>query len=718
MSGSAFKFEFSVKNIMVILFIVALSSVTILGGTVFLSNQKVSQAQKELIEVATMESLNTELVTALNTLLSRQSRIVSAQQAADLDSIISNEKIGAKLIESIARIHESSKEIVSVSESTERLQQNTTLLIDIDKAFEDSTRDLIILAGRIESLANSADKDADEVVKQSQGIVQGLTASVTKERKELKSIMNDPAVFSDSQKLADLREILQRLLLSNKSDLQQASYDVRVNIVKLAAIARSTTQILDLKKLSALRNGEVQNTTTELKKSLDFLSQSALFNPALEANLEPMLVAFQKLTQSAFSEENSLYTLRVLYLEKIQELQNMQAKLASTALIVEAILDEISASLTSVRTQTTTQSKALLKQGLVTVIIVAAVVFSLLILLGIVVRSRVIKPLDAVVAAMSDVAQGEGDLTRRLESKGVKELVHLTVQFNAFVEKVQYLIQQVKLSTESMSVAANQSSESAEKTDSCTAKQQLETELVMSAANEMSNTIQSMSEHAISAAEAAGQADKDAEQGSTIVAKTVQSINTLAEKVDTASSVMQKLASDSDHVGQVLDVIQSIAEQTNLLALNAAIEAARAGEHGRGFAVVADEVRTLASRTRNSTEEIRVIIERLQAGARSTSIAMDEGNEQAKISVEQAGEARLALEKIALAVSTISEMNQQIANGTEHQRGTVKEINQKVITIGEVAQETAGYSRQAVNSSEHLRSLTTDVTNVVKQFKV
>ena len=713
-----FKLVLSVKVILAVLVAVAMASVIVLGGTALLSEKRVSRTQLELTKAATLEGLSAELAAGLNTLMSRQLNIVSARTASDIDGIVKNEQISDRLSSALAKMEKSGGDNAAIRESIERLQPRVVLLIDTDRGFEAKTRELMNLRERMKTLTGFVDQNANEVVTQSQQMVKSLTDAVKKENQILKTIMNDPAVFTNSQKLADLREILQRLLLSNKSQLQQASYEIRTNIVKLASIAKTITQLTDLNELAALRNGEAEKTLTSLKKSLNFLSQSSLFNPALQKNLKPMLAGFKKLTGFTFEGDGSVFALRLSFLSKVLEQQGLQAEVASSALAVEKELHEVSKIMFGVRTEATEQSETVLRQGRITVFIVAGIVFALVVLLGLTVLRRVTGPLDAVVSAMTDVAEGEGDLTKRLDSKGVKELAQLTEQFNAFVEKVQRLIQQVKSAIESMSVAVEHTSKSAAETDSSTARQQAETEQVAAAVNEMAATIQEMSKHASNAADAATKADGDADQGSTIVSSTVQSINLLAQKVDSAAGVMKELASDTDEVGKVLDVIQGIAEQTNLLALNAAIEAARAGEYGRGFAVVADEVRTLASRTQNSTEEIRAIIERLQLGARKTSNAMVEGNEQAKESVEQANEARHALEEITAAVNTISEMNQQIASGTDQQSETVEEINRNVVAINEVAQETAERSREAVTSNQELASLATEVMSLVKQFKV
>ncbi len=192
----------------------------------------------------------------------------------------------------------------------------------------------------------------------------------------------------------------------------------------------------------------------------------------------------------------------------------------------------------------------------------------------------------------------------------------------------------------------------------------------------------------------------------------------LAQQVNVSVDHLQKLATDSENVGQVLGVIQSIAEQTNLLALNAAIEAARAGEQGRGFAVVADEVRTLANRTQASTEEIRGIIESLQTGTKEAKHAMLEGRDQANNNIEQAAVVGKTLDTIAEAITCIKDMNIQIASATEEQTAVTEEINRSIVNINDVGRETAEGAQGAADSSEELAQTARRIQGLVGQFKI
>ena len=315
-------------------------------------------------------------------------------------------------------------------------------------------------------------------------------------------------------------------------------------------------------------------------------------------------------------------------------------------------------------------------------------------------------------------AMAKGDLTYKMNIAGKDEYAWMCWEYSQSRKGFAKLINQILGSTGQLAAAAEELSTITEQSNSGVVRQQSETQQVATAMNEMSATVTEVAQNAANAATAAQEADDASKAGSDVVNTTVATINELAGEVMRTGEVIENLKQDSVSIGKVLDVIRDIAEQTNLLALNAAIEAARAGEQGRGFAVVADEVRTLASRTQQSTQEINEMIERLQNGANEAVDVMEHGRNMAEESVEQAAKAGQALESITSVVDNIKGMNIQIASAAEEQSATAEEINRNIVNISDIAQETSKGSQQTFNSSDELARLAADLQSQVSEFKI
>ncbi|MFO8154757.1 MAG: HAMP domain-containing methyl-accepting chemotaxis protein [Pseudomonadota bacterium] len=326
-------------------------------------------------------------------------------------------------------------------------------------------------------------------------------------------------------------------------------------------------------------------------------------------------------------------------------------------------------------------------------------------------------PLDRTVHAMRDIAAGEGDLTARLEIHSGDEIGQLAEAFNDFTAKIHQLVERVGQAIERLATTAEQTSRVAGSTGEGVQQQKSQTEQVAAAMNEMATTVQEVSGNAQQGAEAAGNASQAADEGRRVVHETMAAIRGLADEVNEAADVIQQLGTETDSIGEVLNVIREISEQTNLLALNAAIEAARAGEAGRGFAVVADEVRNLATRTHESVEEIQNTVEKLQTGARGAVDTMQGSRERAGTTVEQAGNTEEALDRIADAVGHINSMNEQIASSSEEQRTVADDINRNINEIATIAEHSAEGAGQLTQSSEELNQLVAELKELVGQFR-
>ncbi|KDM89839.1 methyl-accepting chemotaxis protein [Photobacterium galatheae] len=339
------------------------------------------------------------------------------------------------------------------------------------------------------------------------------------------------------------------------------------------------------------------------------------------------------------------------------------------------------------------------------------------VLVALMIRS-ITTPLKQTVTAMQALSRGEGDLTQRLNEQGSDELAVLSRYFNQFVASIQGIMLQINQAGTQVATAANQVSSSIHTVDSNLNQQQNDVEQLAAAMTEMLATVEEVSRRTVEANDASLSAAKGTQSGKLIVDKNVEEANALAENIDQASQVVEQLAAESRNVDTVLEVIRGIAEQTNLLALNAAIEAARAGEAGRGFAVVADEVRTLSQRTQESTLEIQKIVEQLQHGAGNAVKVMETGTEKARNASKISVDAGQSLNHINGEVQTIQAMNQHIATATEQQTLTLNDINSNVVSLKDMSLSVASESNQMAQASDELIHVSADLMKMIHRFKL
>ncbi|QXH95376.1 methyl-accepting chemotaxis protein [Pseudomonas ogarae] len=376
-------------------------------------------------------------------------------------------------------------------------------------------------------------------------------------------------------------------------------------------------------------------------------------------------------------------------------------------------LNDLSHRLTASQTERRDQETIHAKEALITVTLLA-LAFGLL--AAWIITRQIVVPLQHTLVAVERVASG--DLSHNLEVNRRDEMGQLQSSLQRMVISLRQLIGGISDGVTQIASAAEQLSAVTEQTSAGVNSQKMETDQVATAMNEMTATVQEVARNAEEASEAAVAADQQAREGERVVGEAIAQIERLAKEVGNSTTAMGDLKRESDKIGSVLDVIKSVAQQTNLLALNAAIEAARAGEAGRGFAVVADEVRSLAQRTQKSTEEIEELIVGLQSGTEKVSTIMDSSRGLTDTSVELTRRAGGSLENITRTVSAIQAMNQQIAAAAEQQSAVAEEINRSVLNVRDVSEQTASSSEETAASSAELARLGVHLQALVGRFRV
>ncbi|MCG7988369.1 MAG: methyl-accepting chemotaxis protein [Candidatus Thiodiazotropha weberae] len=508
-----------------------------------------------------------------------------------------------------------------------------------------------------------------------------------------------------AEQAADIRVIV--------AEVEEGSIVASSSASKLSDDMNS--KLLSMLKTNVSDMGQIQSTFEKMVKNLNALIESG------EEDSTMLMLEIEDIYEQVRRESLPRVRSIVVEFEKAAQEGTLQANVAKdlqrlAETFKEKTVEAASASKVIEQDSAASVLSAEKSVQLLILIIIVSVIFVFITSFN---TNLVInRPINLMSERIKDIAQGEGDLTKRLNEDANNELGELSHWFNVFMDKLQVLVENVKESSGKMNGAAFQMLEMTEQSSAGVLHQKQQTEEMVHAMQNLSSTVEDVANNASAADKATDSAETESAKGKEDLRMTINSITTLAQEIDTAANIINGFKKDSEDIGGVLGVIKGIAEQTNLLALNAAIEAARAGEQGRGFAVVADEVRTLATRTQESTEEIQEIIIRLQTGAEQAVNAMNSGRARGHETAEQAQQAGVSLESITRAINEISSVNSKITASTVDQRSVTADVNEGINTINQVAEQTATRAEQTTKQGEVVSQLAQELNTSVKQFQV
>jgi len=505
------------------------------------------------------------------------------------------------------------------------------------------------------------------------------------------------------------------MMASSQGELVGKIQDKSFPLLQIAERSKVRLERIQEMMASSVSAGEsemLDSANEQRNEMLADLKEAQQLDPEGVAN--QISSAFSDYYQVAYSISASMIDGTADFSQLASKSDGMTSKLNKTSKLLDQFRDVNSTAFENM----VAEAKALSDNMVITGLTIGGVMFIAIIVISVAISNSICNSINEVVRSLKNIAQEDGDLTVQLRTRSEDEIGDLVHWFNQFVAKLRGVIGKVVNAAGPLNELSSQLNDLMEHVNKNIESQRNSAESSKSAVDRMQESMVSIVNDTSAGVECAQDASDEADQGQKVVGQTVDAIRTLATGVSDAAEVIRKLEADTDQVRNVLEVIKGIADQTNLLALNAAIEAARAGEQGRGFAVVADEVRSLASKTQESTEEINITINNLISASKEAVTVMDKGTEQAQVSVSNSELAGQSLEKISGAVSSINEMNHRISNAVSDQQQLSSGIVSSVGNILAQTEETADKSSSLGSLASELNSVSIEMTNITQQFKI
>jgi methyl-accepting chemotaxis protein len=696
----------------------AVAAVAISGRLAAGGIQRLAEQQGSLDASARVAMWGGQMVSALNELSARQSAILAARTMAEIERLDDGRESRARFEQALVKLGELREDLGDVDLPVDEIESDFRAFAVADASLLDQASRLAASREELTARADSLSSHTETATQLAQGLQGKVTLAAKRVERKVRRLLRDDGLLGDSAKLGELVDRTREAMTGTGAALVKEAAGVDEGIRTLESLGKDILLTENPDLLVSLADNRIVQAVNDVDGHLASLRTQTRSDTELTALVDEIEAEFEWIRDALSGNDRSMIARRLSALEArdalagaCDELARQGGRIQTRLADTHATLEGITLAASGAVQEAERSVRARIRSAVVAVGLGMVVSGGLIAFL-------VVVPLRRAARAMREIGQGGGDLTQRLRDSWVREISALTTGFNQFTEKLAELVREVVGNMNELSEMAKRNQTTVDRNVSELESQTEGSNQVAGATTELTATIREVAKSGSAAAEGAEKAARSAGQGREVVSSATREIEGMAGKVSEVATTVHELAAQSEIVGNIVDVIQAIAKQTNLLSLNATIEAKRAGQHGRGFAVVASEVRNLAIQTRESTQEIQTIIRNLQDDAKAAEGVARQGDESARSCLEQTREVGRTFEEIADSVESINSLNMHIASATEQQAATTEQIQANIVGVSDQAKTVLAGAQEISQTGLALDELSARVRNLMGRFRV